>query len=69
MGLREYFQDAYERPTPADETLWHKWTLFSPRISVEGWLIMAAVWRRRVGTRWQYKKREQTDEEWSEIQW
>jgi hypothetical protein len=68
MGLAN-LQDVYERTTPHDKTLWHKWTLFFPRISDEGWPITAEVLRRRVGTRWQHKKREQPDEEWIQIQW
>jgi hypothetical protein len=59
----------YERETPRDPAIWHKWnTLFLPVRSIDGTLTIGLVWRRRSGNKWQYQRREETAEEWLERQ-
>lgn len=43
-------------PRPAWAETWHLWTVLMPRRSISGKLVFGQVWRRRTGTRWEYKK-------------
>jgi hypothetical protein len=36
--------------------VWHRWTVVIPRRSITGRLLFGAVWRRRDGRRWVYKR-------------
>jgi hypothetical protein len=35
---------------------WHLWRVLIPRRSITGRLVWGAVWRRKRGGQWQYKK-------------
>jgi hypothetical protein len=36
--------------------VWHLWTVFIPRRSITGKLVLGLVWRRHNGRRWIYKE-------------
>jgi hypothetical protein len=42
------------KPTWAE--VWHLWTVYIPRRSITGRLVVGQVWRRHDGRRWIYKK-------------
>jgi hypothetical protein len=41
---------------PSWSKVWHLWTVFIPRRSITGKLVLGLVWRRHNGRRWIYKK-------------
>jgi hypothetical protein len=43
-------------PPPTWAEAWHLWTVFVPRRSITGRLVLGKVWRRHDGRHWIYKK-------------
>jgi hypothetical protein len=45
------------RTAPAEDRLWHRWTVIFPVRTVDGEVTdwFARPWRRRVGQGWEYK--------------
>lgn len=70
MKLGDLFRLAYGRPTPPSSTDWHPWSTVLPVRTVTGGWTMGDVERRRGPCgRWEYRAREETDEEWADRQW
>jgi hypothetical protein len=64
-----WIRSFYGREIPVDETLWHKWYVFLPvRCDDESWTV-ADVWRRRAGSRWEYKRYQETCDDWNAKIW
>jgi hypothetical protein len=49
-------EDEAADPQPQWAHVWHIWTLFLPRKSIDGSLIWGRVWRRHDGYQWIYKR-------------
>lgn len=59
----------YGRKVPANPYEWHSRELFFPAKTLDGAYALR-VWRRlRQDGKWEYKKREETGDEWQARQW
>lgn len=57
-------------PTPLDAKEWHRWLPFWPVRLIEGrWSIAEVVWRRKTAVGWEYSERQETEDEFQEMQW
>jgi hypothetical protein len=65
MGtIRTILQRMYGREPPTNTAVWHEWNILGwPVRDLEGRLTYGAVWRRRTSLGWEYKIREETDED------
>jgi hypothetical protein len=68
-GATLWIRSFYGREIPADETLWHKWHVFLPVQCDDGSWTVADAWRRRAGARWQYKRYQETSDDWDARIW
>jgi hypothetical protein len=50
------FEQGSTDPRPSWASVWHIWTVFIPRRSIDGSLIWGRVWRRHDGRHWIYKR-------------
>jgi hypothetical protein len=68
-GAVVWIRSFYGREIPVDETLWHKWYVFFPvRCGDDSWTV-ADVWRRRAGSRWEYRRYQETSDDWDAKIW
>jgi hypothetical protein len=67
----DFIKGILAREPPPDPALWHRWRPFVPFVrDVNGsWILFDKVWRRRHNGRWEYSRRQTTDNDYLDWSW
>lgn len=60
------------REQPENPTDWHRWAVFFPLMKLTDgtrYYGNGQLWRRQVGTTWEYRADKPTYDDWEDLQW